>query len=440
MQSPLSAKLQATAQTRPNHPALIVGESTLNYADFTMAVNDRANALNTPYIAWPLTRTADDYITLAACLITHTCFVPINPSYPPALQRQMIKQVDTAFSTRPEITTLDLAAIFHTSGTTGEPKGVMITHSNVTAFLSAMQSRFDITATDRISQFAHLSFDIALFDCAMAWLTGATLCVVPLASQLLPYQFIQQQRISVWFSVPSIIHFMDNCKLLKPAVFPDLRISIFAGETLSVDAAKAWHIAAPHSRIDNFYGPVETTIDCIAHQLTKGDFYHNEIPIGKPLGDTKIKLVNDELLITGSFTGPGYLDKAVSAEKFIDGWYHTGDCVHQDTNGLLYFRGRKDHQVKINGHRVELLAVEKIIRETSGCHEVMAFILNKQGRDELCVAIVAEQLDIAALRKQLQQTTPTHMIPSRIQCIDALPYTIHGKVDRGSVINPYANR
>ena len=157
----------------------------------------------------------------------------------------------------------DLAYILFTSGTTGLPKGVMISLGNVSQFLAAMEPRFKPTFTDRVSQTSEGTFDVSVFEMFIAWGSGASVEVIPPNQLMAPARFIQDRQLTVRSSVPSIAAFMRRMKMLKPGVFPTVRYSVFAGEALPWSLAEAWQAAAPHAVVENLYGPTEATVYCI---------------------------------------------------------------------------------------------------------------------------------------------------------------------------------
>jgi amino acid adenylation domain-containing protein len=344
-----------------------------------------------------------------------------------------------------------LAYIMFTSGTTGSPKGVMISVGNVASFLSAIQRHFKLESSDRVSQTFELTFDLSLWSMLVAWASGASLHVLPPGQLMGPSRFIREKQLTVWLSVPSTIACMRSLKMLTPGAFPHLRYSGFCGEPLPVSSAEAWRSAAPNSVIANVYGPTEATIACLAEPYSDPPVVTKErgiVAIGKPLWGTKAAIVNSfnafvpagetgELALSGTQIAQGYLnDPSRTAARFptIDGavWYLTGDLAYQDAAGIFHHLGRTDHQVKVLGNRIELEEVEAHLRDVSGTESVAAVAWPiEAGCARGIVAFVSGSTASAArIREGMQLRVPKYMVPSQVRVLDGLPLNTSGKTDR----------
>ena len=179
-----------------------------------------------------------------------------------------------------------IAYLMFTSGTTGVPKGVAVTHRNVASFVTTMMERYSLTEHDRLSQMFDLTFDLSVFDMFMTWEAGACLCCPSSAELLNPSDFIASNRLTVWFSVPSVAMFIRRLTGLPPGCFPDLRWSLFCGEPLPADIAQAWAEAADGSQVENLYGPTELTVACTSYRwegdASRSECIHGLVPIGEP--------------------------------------------------------------------------------------------------------------------------------------------------------------
>jgi D-alanine--poly(phosphoribitol) ligase subunit 1 len=345
----------------------------------------------------------------------------------------------------------DLAYILFTSGTTGVPKGVMITLGSVAQFLGAMRPRFCPVPADRVSQTSALIFDVSVFEMFGAWGAGASVYVIPASQLMAPARFIAEQRLTIWSSVPSIAAFMRRMKMLKPGAFPSLRYSVFAGEALPYPLAEAWQTAAPSSVVENLYGPTEATVYCLG--ATVGSDFpptpgRNTVPSGLPLPGLEAAILDEsltflpvgregQLAVSGGQLAKGYYGEPdLTCQRFptIGGktWYLTGDLACQDERGIFHHLGRMDHQVKILGQRVELEEIEAHLRAISGSDNVAAVAWPIQ--DGMAVGIVAFTSGVAnppeKLREALLRLLPAYMVPQRIIQVDSLPSSSSGKVDR----------
>ncbi len=356
---------------------------------------------------------------------------------------------------RPDAT----AYLLFTSGSTGQPKGVPVSFANLDAYLSNVARHFPLEPTDRASQSFDMTFDLSVHDLFATWSAGACLCPVGDTTLVNPARFIRDQRLTAWFSVPSVAMFMARGRSLQPQAFPSLRLSLFCGEPLPVATAEAWCRAAPNSRLISLYGPTETTIAIAQHQWGPGngrDSGRNGlVPIGRVFPTQRYCLLaagrqvvsgpgRGELCLSGSQVTSGYLNALdKTSAQFVhlpeagpDPWYRTGDLVEEDDRGVLHFIGRIDLQVKVNGYRIELGEVESVLREASGYDGVAAVPWPAAGGTAagLVAFILGEASDDRPLFTACRKALPDYMVPTRIIWTRTLPLNANGKVDRNALI------
>ncbi len=352
-----------------------------------------------------------------------------------------------------------VAYLLFTSGSTGVPKGVAVAHRNVVHFVQAAVERYGIDEFDRFSQTFDLTFDLSAFDMFVAWERGACVCCPSRKALLNPAQFIRDSRLTVWFSVPSVALMMRQLGALRPAAFPALRWSLFCGEPLPADLAAAWADAAPQSTVENLYGPTEVTIACTAYRWkgrqSAAECEHNVVPIGYPLAGMKALVANNnlqevlpgeegELLMAGPQVSLGYWhDAEKTAASFVippDGpltYYRTGDRVCQPKgDGPLRFRGRLDHQIKVQGYRVELQEVEALLKQEAGVDLAIAvgWPLTASGAGGIEAFMTSAPVDVETVRERLRARLPRYAVPRKIHVIDSWPFNSNGKIDRGQLL------
>jgi amino acid adenylation domain-containing protein len=345
--------------------------------------------------------------------------------------------------------------LLFTSGSTGQPKGVMVAHRNVVAFVDVMTERYGIDERDRMSQ----TFDLSAFDMFVAWDRGACLCCPPEAALMSPGQFIRDAELSVWFSVPSTGVFMRRLGALKPDAFPSLRLSLFCGEPLPAEVAKAWALAAPASHVENLYGPTELTIACMLYRwnsdTSPAECEHGVVAIGVPYPGMRVLVVGEglhevepgesgELLLTGPQVTLGYwkdAEKTAAAFVVPPGedriFYRTGDRVRRPVGEQpMTYLGRVDHQIKILGHRVELGEVEAILREEAGVDAIVAIGWPKteSGANGIVAFVGDLETDTAAVLEAARTRLPAYMVPRRIHRLAELPLNANGKFDRKALL------
>ncbi len=339
------------------------------------------------------------------------------------------------------------AYMMYTSGSTGGPKGVAVTHDNGCACIERAFDLFETDCADRFTQMFELSFDLSICDIFLCWRSGGCLFVPQPQDRLIPLDFVRRNEISVWGAVPSLASNMQKLNLLKNGTFPSLRLSWFCGEAFPAELAQAWSEAAPLSKIYNVYGPTETTIFVTSYLYEPGKSPATGIvPIGDMLPGLDCLVIDDgqptagagELWLSGDQVVPGYWNKPdTTAASFVKRpgsdriWYRTGDLASIDGRFGLMFHGRIDRQVKMRGNRVELQEIEGAIRRTVGCATVAVIpVFSKEG---ICTHLVAfcDRIEggEAAAKKASARELPPYMIPEKFIEIDRFPYNSNGKLD-----------
>lgn len=354
----------------------------------------------------------------------------------------------------------DVAHILFTSGSTGTPKGVMITHANVAHFLRWAVAYFGITHADRVSQHSALRFDISGFDIFGAFWAGAELHLVPPELNLLPHklaQFIRESRLTQWFSVPSVLKLMANFDVIAQGDFPWLSRVLFAGEPLPTPTLIHWMQRLPHARFTNLYGPTETTISSSYYTVPRCPADPREpIPLGAACGGEELLLLDEqlrpvaagetgELYIRGAGVSPGYWrDPEKTRSAFLpypgsadpaERIYRTGDLARRGGDGLFYFVGRADTQIKCRGYRIELGEIETALHSLPGVQEGAVVAIPSTGFEgwAICCAYVPAPGSGASpesLRRDLAGLLPNYMLPARWREYAALPKNDNGKTDR----------
>jgi amino acid adenylation domain-containing protein len=359
--------------------------------------------------------------------------------------------------TAPRVLPDDLAYLVFTSGSTGEPKGIAISHGNLAAYTRNFRALAGPLATDRVATTYELTFDIALHDMFQAWFSGATLCVVPARQLLAPARFIRSQRITYWFSIASAAMLMEHQGTLRPGVFPCLRVSMLCGEALPARTAAAWAAAAPASVLYNVYGPTETTMELAFyrwHESSMAASRRGVVPIGVPFADHQHLLLDSdgneiegagrgELLLAGPQVGRGYWKlPELTSRSFVQlpgrsgTWYRSGDLVERDHDGLYHFVSRLDNQVKLRGHRIELGEIEAVLRDAAGTNlaVVIPYPIGGGNIDGLVAFLSGGRVrDPDALRRALAARLPPVMVPGRIEWLEQLPLNSNRKIDRAAL-------
>ncbi|GAB4217232.1 MAG: D-alanine--poly(phosphoribitol) ligase [Sandaracinaceae bacterium] len=371
---------------------------------------------------------------------------------------------DTALALEP-VSDDAIAYLLFTSGSTGQPKGVMVAHRNVRAFLDVMAERYAISEEDRFSHTFDLTFDLSVFDLFLAWERGACVYCPSAQDKMLPGKYVTKNALTVWFSVPSTAVLMNKLRMLKPGQYPSLRWALFCGEALSAEVTQAFAAACPNAIVENLYGPTELTIACTLYRWdsarSPSECELGVVPIGEPYPGMEVRVCDEslrevppgeagELLMTGPQLSLGYFrDPERTAAAFVvpvgetRTFYRTGDRVRRKGDGgPLVYLGRVDNQIKIQGYRVELGEIEAVLRDVSGADVAIAvgFPRTASGADGV-VGFVGigpnvrgEPGEAEAIRAAAVERLPPYMQPREVRLVSSFPLNANGKVDRKALL------
>ncbi|MGH8653376.1 MAG: AMP-binding protein [Gammaproteobacteria bacterium] len=359
----------------------------------------------------------------------------------------------------------DIAYILFTSGSTGRPKGVPIRHRNVSPYLTHNIARHKLGPDCRTSHTFDLTFDPSVFDLFVTWGAGATLVVPASGALLTPVEYLVNNGITHWFSVPSVVSVSADLGNLPTGLVNTLRWSIFIGEPLAYDQAKAWLAIAPGTVIENVYGPTELTVACTEYSLPKDPANwpptsNDTVPIGSVYDfmdylvlDAEGKSASEgELSVRGRQRFDGYLDPAdnrgrlfsYDGHRVIEGeeggeltdahYYRTGDLVRFESGNLVHL-GRLDNQVKIRGYRVELGEIEAAMRRHPDVGQAVVIAVRRGEQTELTGFYTGTLLQPAEFIRWLRKHVPLHMVPRRFQHLETMPLNANGKTDGGQLRN-----
>jgi amino acid adenylation domain-containing protein len=493
----LEQRLAVGMSRSPQKPAIESGDATLSYAELDALANRFAHAFLASglkpgdRVGLHLPRSGKGVAAMVGALRAGAVYVPLDPSSPPSRMELIAKDcglravviapqllanwvaagvgkpVEDFFlsaeggpaqaagrlhswaellgadaspfpvrSASPD----ELAYILYTSGSTGVPKGVMLSHRNATAFVDWAADQIALGPEDRVASVAPFHFDLSVFDIWATLSRGATVVVVDEATVVSGRRMldrIQSAKISVWYSVPTALTLMHESGGLPERGAPSLRAVFFAGEVFPIKHLRAVMSALPGVRFWNLFGPTETNV-CTAYEVPgPPPADAAAIPIGRvSCGDTLSILDGERRPVPEGETGELFIDGPTVMLGYWDGGrrapaphpYPTGDLVSRRPDGEIMYHGRRDHMVKIHGFRVELGEVEATLNAHPKLKEVICFAVEQQ---LFAVAVPSDPaVSVLEVKRHCAERLPKYMIPGEVRLVQALPRTSSGKADR----------
>ncbi|MEO8425514.1 MAG: amino acid adenylation domain-containing protein, partial [Verrucomicrobiota bacterium] len=505
--------IETQVERTPDAVAAVYNGEKLTYRELNARANQLAHHLRRrgigpeAIVGICLDRSLELAVGLLAILKTGAAYLPLDPAYPKDRLKYMLQDTRTTVvltqehfrdslilsgvtpicldndqtelskesqqDPDAETNSLNPAYVMYTSGSTGAPKGVLVTHRGVVNHNLAAVKLYGLEPEDRVLQFASISFDIAVEELFPSWMIGATVVFRTEDVALSGKQFlrwIEQEGISVMDLPTAYWHeWVQQISRLEEVLPQSLRVVIVGGEKAQSGVFSTWlEVGGDRVRWFNTYGPTETTVIATAYSPKvnlESQSESGDLPIGRPISNTQVYLLDaylqpvptsvaGELYIAGEGLARGYLNRPDStAEKFLPNpfsvepgrlMYKSGDMARYRPDGEIEFLGRSDDQVKIRGFRVEAGEVEAAMRKHQNVQQVLVVTDElKPGEKRLLAYVVFKEEHEEALndlRSSLKVQLPAYMVPAEIIAISAMPLTPNGKVDRQLLPAPDAAR
>ncbi|ART73573.1 non-ribosomal peptide synthetase [Mycobacterium dioxanotrophicus] len=478
----------AQAAVRPDATAVIGSTGRLSYAQLREQVLTVAAALKVAGIrtgesvAVMGPKGPDQITALLAILAAGAVYVPVGIDQPAERAERMLKGGDVRMALfcgdgpptwLPALTIAEalrvgaradeiepaatdpneLAYILFTSGSTGQPKGVEVTHDAAMNTIEALNGHFGISPNDSVLALTHLESDLSVLDVFGTLAAGATVVVVDEADRRNPDHWVEQintHGITVLNFLPGSLEMLVETAASTGAALPSVRAVPTGGDWVRTTMVRKLQTLAPGVRLAGLGGATETAIHATLFEAGELPEHWAAVPYGKPFANNACRVVNaagadcpdwvpGELWFAGRGIARGYRGRPdLTAERFVTycgrTWYRSGDLARYWPDGTLEFVGRADHRVKISGYRIELGDIETALQRLPGVHAAVAAVV-PGARGDMLAAVVARDgaVTIAELRAGLAELVPPHMIPRHFELVEQLPFTIGGKTDRRAV-------
>lgn len=467
---PLLSSFYRQCTDTPDATALIESDRQVSYQQAQVLISQISTLLiskndKCQRVIIYLDRGIDATIALLATLNIGACYIPLDLKNPSARLNFIIDDVDSqciigkgecpewliqshlwvdidqcpsTIEYQPrKLSPESLAAILYTSGSTGSPKGVTLSHRAIKNFSDWAATTFNINKTDQVASLAPFYFDLSTFDLFTSLSCGATIHFIPAKLTFSPSRltaWLSGHNISVWYTVPSILSFIGLKGSLDNTPLPHLKKILFAGEVFPTHQLINLCDQLPTVDFYNLYGPTETNV-CCYWKVDRNRLHHDQpIPIGHPASDATITIDpnNHELIVKSDNNLSGYWQKGqLNPTLSIDGFYHTGDKASLNEYGEYCYHGRLDRMLKCSGYRVEPAEIEQIVlqcEEVEHC-AVIGIKDSTSGQRPVAIIVLIDNASLTAVVNEIRQKLPTYMQPCQYVTLTSLPYLPNGKID-----------
>lgn len=460
--------LKIQAERKPNQLAIVDENRSLTYKELfdetiSLASYIFSYGLRKSPIIVKVNRSLDSIVAFFAILLSSNYYIPVDEDIPNEKLEKIIKVSKAMFYISPKDENLTIQRILptkehkidsfeaftrlfskenysylmFTSGSTGEPKGVIKNHENIISFVNNFLKTFPFLSEERIANQTPFFFDASMKDIYLTLALGATLYIPSKVRFSLPTEtikYLNENKITMIYWVPSILTMIARMRIFNWTKPETLKYVFFVGEVMNPRYLNMWIDALPNIRYFNTYGSTEIMGVCLYHEI-KSHFDGDTLPTGKAIKNNNVKIINGEIVVTSKQVAVGYLNK-----PFEDHVFKTGDYASLDEDGNIVFSSRKDFQIKHLGYRIELQDIEANLSHLEYIDTCVA--IYDEEKDQIILFVVLSEVvrELSyVLLNDAKKLLQSYMIPNKVIEIEKMPLNNNGKIDRLALKEMYKN-
>ncbi|MCK4494144.1 MAG: AMP-binding protein [Methylococcales bacterium] len=453
----------------PKQTAFVEGEVSINYHQFYTQVCGLAGFFQqksekSQPIAVFLERGIDSVTVIYAILASGNCYLPLDISSPIKRLNTIIEDAEPHFmigrGERPKglsvkcdwlnlsqikhcsffpkkvkIYDQSIAAILYTSGSTGFPKGIALSHHAMINFVNWSVKTFHLMGKDKVASLTPFHFDLSIFDLFATLATGACVHFIPNALTMMPSRltaWLRRQQITTFYTVPSLLMFITLKGNLAEMSLPVLRQVLFAGEVFPTATLIKLAQLLPHVRLYNLFGPTETNVCCYWEVDRERLDAKKNIPIGQSAANAQLFVTEEgQLWVKSDNNFSGYWQQGRLQARELNQAYATGDKVSYNTVGEYCYHGRLDRMLKCSGYRIEPAEIETVIQQIDGVVQCVVMGVKTANNAQRLAAVfqLHPQTELGGILKIIKRELPTYMWPIKFKILKNLPRLSNGKID-----------